>query len=331
MKGKSKMKKSKTKLNAEKRKLALKGFEKFFEQENNIYRKEYYSQKEKVDKDTINAFEIATQVVERTYPPKDVAQLMMFQKKYGSACDVVGKDSCFHFKVYDDEHNETETNYNGQTIKKELTKHFNFKLNGNLTGVDNYDKGDNFAFAYHHDYLKQKDFMPNILVKQGEKSSSPYHLQHAEKCRTELGINGESGIYQQWKDKYALDVIGTSYCRTRVIGIHKDEFDILCDWQSSKQKLVSAYETWQKNNMDRLDLVEKTIKQYSNVDDVIELAKKIGFDLSERDLEIHSTEISFYNPNNVAQLLNDMKPKAKESRADKIARVKAYQQSVAVN
>jgi len=320
----------KNKLNNEKRKLALKGFEKFFEQENNIYRKEYYLQKERVDKDTINAFEIATRTVEKTYPPKDVAQLMVFQKKYGSACDVVGKDSCFHFKVYDDEHNETETNYNGQTIKKELTKHFNFKLNGNLTGVDNYDKGDNFAFAYHHDYLKQKDFMPNVLVKQGEKSS-PYHTQHADKCRTELGINGESGIYQQWKDKYALDVIGTSYCRTRVIGIHKDEFDILCDWQSSKQKLVSAYETWQKNNMDRLDLVEKTIKQYSNVDDVIELAKKIGFDLSERNLEIHSTEISFYNPNNVAQLLNDMKPKAKESRADKIARVKAYQQSVAVN
>ena len=320
----------KNKLNNEKRKLALKGFEKFFEQENNIYRKEYYLQRERVDKDTINAFEIATQVVERTYPQKDVAQLIMFKKKYGSACDVVGKDSCFHFKVYDDEHNETETNYNGQTIKKELTKHFNFKLNGNLTGVDNYDKGDNFAFAYHHDYLKQKDFMPNVLVKQGDKSS-PYHTQHAEKCRTELGINGESGIYQQWKDKYALDVIGTSYCRTRVIGIHKDEFDILCDWQSSKQKLVLAYETWQKNNMDRLDLVEKTIKQYSNVDDVIKLAKGIGFDLSERDLELHSTEISFYTPNNVAQLLNDMKPKAKESRADKIARVKAYQQSVAVN
>jgi hypothetical protein len=325
------MKKTKTKLNAEKRKLALKGFEKFFEQENNIYRKEYYLQKERVDKDTINAFEISTQVVEKTYPPKDVAQLMVFQKKYGDACNVVGKDSCFHFKVYDNEHNETETNYNGQTIKKELTRHFNFKLNGNLNGVDNYDKGDNFAFAYHHDHLKQKDLMPNVLVKQGEHKSSPYHLQHAEKCRTELGINGESGIYQQWKDKYALDVIGTSYCRTRVINIHKDEFDILCDWQSSKQKLVFAYETWQKNNIDRLDLVEKTIKQYSTVDDVIELAKKIGFDLSERDLEIHSTEISFYNTNNVAQLLNDMKPKAKESRADKIARVKAYQQPVAVN
>ena len=35
----------KNKLNNEKRKLALKGFEKFFEQENNIYRKEYYLQK----------------------------------------------------------------------------------------------------------------------------------------------------------------------------------------------------------------------------------------------------------------------------------------------
>ena len=71
----------KNKLNNEKRKLALKGFANFFEQENNIYRKEYYSQKEKVDKDTINAFEIATQVVERAYPQKDVAQLMTFQKK----------------------------------------------------------------------------------------------------------------------------------------------------------------------------------------------------------------------------------------------------------
>jgi hypothetical protein len=79
MKGKSKMKKNK--LNNEKRKLALKGFEKFFEQENNIYRKEYYLQKERVDKDTINAFEIATRTVEKTYPPKDVAQLMVFQKK----------------------------------------------------------------------------------------------------------------------------------------------------------------------------------------------------------------------------------------------------------
>jgi hypothetical protein len=327
------MKKSKTKLNAEKRKLALKGFEKFFEQENNIYRKEYYLQKEKLDKDTINAFETATQVVEKTYPPKDVAQLMTFQKKYGDACNVVGKDSCFHFKVYDKEHNETETNYNGQTVKKELKKHFDFKLNGNLNGVDSYSSsndGDKFAFAYYHDHLKQKDLMPNVLVKQGEKSG-PYHTQHAEKCRSELGIGSESGISQQWKDKYALDVIGTSYCRTRMINIHREDFEILCDWQSSKQKLVSAYETWQKNNIDRLDLVEKTIKQYSTVDDVIELAKKIGFDLSERDLEIHSTEISFYNPNNVAQLLNDMKPKAKESRADKIARVKAYQQSVAVN
>ena len=57
-------------------------FEKFFEQENNIYRKEYYLQKERVDKDTINAFEIATQTVEKTYPPKDVAQLMVFKTNY---------------------------------------------------------------------------------------------------------------------------------------------------------------------------------------------------------------------------------------------------------
>ena len=35
-------------------------------------------------------------VVERAYPPEDVA-LRTFKKKYGSPCDVVAKDKCFYF------------------------------------------------------------------------------------------------------------------------------------------------------------------------------------------------------------------------------------------
>jgi len=53
------------------------------------------------------AHKLAKQVVERAYPPEDVAVLRTFKKKYGQPCDVVAKDKCFYFahsmKMLDDE------------------------------------------------------------------------------------------------------------------------------------------------------------------------------------------------------------------------------------
>ena len=45
-----------------------------------------------------DTFELAKQVVERSYPKEDVATLCKsFKKKYGEPCDVVAKDKCFYF------------------------------------------------------------------------------------------------------------------------------------------------------------------------------------------------------------------------------------------
>ena len=54
------------------------------------------------------AFDVAKQVVERSYPTEDVATLRKFKKKYGAPCDVVAKDKCFYFAHNEDVDEEGE-------------------------------------------------------------------------------------------------------------------------------------------------------------------------------------------------------------------------------
>ena len=55
-----------------------------------------------------STFELAKQVVERSYPKEDVATLRVFKKKYGDPCDVVAKDKCFYFAHNEDVNDEGE-------------------------------------------------------------------------------------------------------------------------------------------------------------------------------------------------------------------------------
>ena len=55
-----------------------------------------------------STFELAKQVVERSYPKEDVATLRVFKKKYGDPCDVVAKDKCFYFAHNEDTDDEGE-------------------------------------------------------------------------------------------------------------------------------------------------------------------------------------------------------------------------------
>ena len=55
-----------------------------------------------------STFDLAKQVVERSYPKEDVATLRTFKKKYGDPCDVVAKDKCFYFAHNEDVDDEGE-------------------------------------------------------------------------------------------------------------------------------------------------------------------------------------------------------------------------------
>ncbi len=76
------------------------------------------------DESQKNTFELARQVVERSYPTEDVAVLRKFKKKYGDPCDVVAKDKCFYFSHSEDVDDEGDT--------KETKSHFLLSLHSKL-------------------------------------------------------------------------------------------------------------------------------------------------------------------------------------------------------
>ena len=127
-----------------------------------------------------STFDLAKQVVERSYPKEDVATLRTFKKKYGDPCDVVAKDKCFYFAHNEDVDDEGES--------KETKSHFDFGLFGNLNGEEHggYDR-QHFAHAYFREELKEKGCNPDIIAQQSGKDENPYKTKHVDMCDKELG------------------------------------------------------------------------------------------------------------------------------------------------
>ena len=73
-----------------------------FEKEDTQERQGFLEARENFEDKQTTAFELARQVVERSYPTDDVATLRKFKKKYGDPCDVVAKDKCFYFAHNED-------------------------------------------------------------------------------------------------------------------------------------------------------------------------------------------------------------------------------------
>ena len=205
---------NKTRLNADIRKKIGGLILSHFENEKTTEKENFVSAKGDVIVAYDRAFKIATNIVERAYPTDDVATLQKFKKKYGSACDVVAKDSCFYFA-------NTEMAVENE---RDNNEHFNFKLDASLSG--RFDDID-FGIAYYRNQIKDSGLNPeiNITQKFDDKSSNPYWTQEMDKIKKFLGFNDENGLDTQWDNKYSLDVIGTSYCRSRTIPCTQSEFN----------------------------------------------------------------------------------------------------------
>ena len=88
---------NKTRLNTDIRKKIGSLILSHFENEKTTELENFKSAKEDITVAYDRAFKLATTIVNRAYPKNDVATLNAFKKKYGNACDVVAKDSCFYF------------------------------------------------------------------------------------------------------------------------------------------------------------------------------------------------------------------------------------------
>jgi hypothetical protein len=319
---------TKIRMNTELRNKLFNKIKNTFENEDTQEREAYLEAREDVNNKYALAHELAKEVVERAYPKEDVAVLRTFKKKYGSPCDVVAKDKCFYFahnEGVDDEGEPTETK-----------SHFDFGLFGNLNGSEyGSDEGKKFAFAYYREELKAKDLNPDIYAQQNENKDNPHKTKHVDECSKALGYSGyngssgeNNGMAKTFDDQYYLDVIGTSYCRSRAIACTKNEYEQFETWRTAKGNLVSKHQTWIDSIVKQCDQLKIGLKAYRYLSEGIELATELGIELDEAELiRTNSTGLTIYNPSNLASMIKGMKNKqSANTREAKILARKQYEE-----
>ena len=298
-----------------------------FEKEDTQERQSFLEARENFNESQKNTFELARQVVERSYPTDDVATLRKFKKKYGDPCDVVAKDKCFYFA-----HNE-DVDEDGE--KEETKSHFDFSLFGNLNGNEygNGEDSQHFAHAYYREELKEKGLNPDIIAQQSGKNDNPHTTKLIEANNQFLGKSSHRssdesgiGITKQFDDQYQLDVIGTSYCRSRAIACTKAEYEQFEQWRMAKANVVSKHQTWIDSISKQTEQLKIGLKAYRYLSEGIELAKELGIEVDEAELvRTNSTGLTIYNPTNLANLIKGMKNKT-QTREQKILARKQYEE-----
>jgi len=285
-----------------------------FENENTPELEAYKSSKEDVTVAYDRAFKLATTIVNRAYPKDDVTTLLSFKKKYGSACDVVAKDSCFYFArptVINDEENVSE--------------HFDFKLIASLTG--RYDDSD-FAIAYFRDELKSAGLNPEINIQHQNNQANPHHSQEIDKIKKFFGFNDENSIGGNWKSKYSLNVIGTSYCRSRTIPCMDSEYEQMKVFKNTKEVFVKSHFTWAEAIQKDMKDITLALKDYKYIKDAIDLCSALGLDINEGELQrTAGVSLTIYQPENLASLIKSRR--AKQDNKSVIAQFKKARQTEA--
>ena len=298
-----------------------------FEKEDTQERQGFLEARENFENQQTTAFELARQVVERSYPKDDVATLRTFKKKYGQPCDVVAKDKCFYFA-----HNE-DVDEDGD--EKETKSHFDFGLYGNLNGNEygGGEEAEHFAHAYYREELKEGGCNPDIIAQQSGKDSNPHKTKHIDANNNFLGkghysSDNGTGITKNFDNSFYLDVIGTSHCRSRAIACTKAEYQKFEEWRVAKANVVATHQTWINSITKQTDQLKIGLKAYRYLAEGIELAKELGIEVEEAELiRTNSTGLTIYNPTNLANLIKGMKNQ-KQTREQKILARKQYEQSL---
>ena len=319
---------SKIRMNTELRTKILNRYRESAEQENTQELEAMKQAREHVDMIYPSTFELARQVVERSYPSEDVATCRTLKQKYGEPLDVVAKDKCFHFSYARENPSEDED--------KTITEHFDFGLYGDTDNGNNYrnESGKQFAYAYYRDELKAKDLDADILAKQNGKDDNPHKTKHIDLNDKALGYQGYSsynsndrnyGIAKEFDKQYELDIIGTQHCRSRTIGCTDQEFLIFRMLKQAKGQLIVCHQKWIDSITKQCEAMKTGLKAYRYLSEGVELMSELGVHCDEAELiRTNSTGLVIYNPVNLASMIKGMK-NTTITREQKIAIRKAYE------
>jgi len=338
---------SRIRLNQELRNKCGSRFKVHFEQEQTQEKEKFFQERENFKAIQDKTWELAKTCVSRLYIPKDVAMCHYIQDKYPNV-NTIAKDSCFHFG-YMAQKNETSREeevggYNGsdrheESDDKYISKHFDFRLNGDIDGIDRLDDMDSyspqsrdFAYAYFRDELKAKENCnPDINIEMEGKDRNPHQTKFNDANEKALGMNGGNDNHTShagdWNKNYELDLIGREYCRDRQIPVSKAEFLTFVIWQQAKGQMIMAHYKWIKSVLTQMKFVKDVIKGYKYLDEALEFAKESGLNINDAEIiRTNSTGLVMYNPKNAAEMLKSMKNKS-QSRDQKILARQIYDQA----
>ena len=286
--------------------------------------------KENCDNDLPKFFEIAKGIVQRAYPIEHCDTLKYFKNLYGSPCDVVAKDSCFYFAYTD----KDQVDENGKPITNQ--KHFDFKLNGSLNGSE-YNRDTDFAYAYYRDELMANDCNADIQIEQSDNQNNPHLTKHVDKCDKFLGFSNHSedniSLARDWQDIYQVDVIGTSYCRSRSIACTYDEFQSMEKMLVCKSNLVEAHRQFVKGVIADMNDVKGVLKEMKYLEGGVEFVNEFAQSNICDEAQIVRSEgmgLTIYNPQNALERIMARR-KAQPTREEKIAIALKMHQDNALN
>ena len=329
---------AKLRMNTEFRNKILNRYVDSAETENTQEREAYFGARETVDIMYPKAFELAKQVVSRSYPQEDVETCKSLKAKYGQPLDVVAKDKCFYFSYAKEnlEEDEDESDRN-------VSEHFDFGLFGDVSESSSYhnDTGKSFAYAYKREELKAKDCNPDILAQQNGKDDNPYKTKHIDANDKALGYSGYSrynsdddnsvGIAREFDSQFYLDIIGTSHCRSRTIACNKQEFQVFQMLKQAKANVITCHQKWVDSIEKQKQAMKTGLKAYRYLSEGVELMKELGIELDEAELvRCNSTGLTIYNPVNLASMIKGMK-NTTMTREQKIAIRKEYEKQNNLN
>ena len=321
---------SRIRLNQEYRNKVANRMRVHIEAENTQEKEKFFQCRENFKAHQDETWELAKVCVERQYPKEDIKMAHYLQDKYDNV-NTIAKDSCFHFGYMGKPEEKDEED-------KYISKHFDFRLNGDIDGIDRQDderdsyrpQSRDFGFAYFRDELKAQDQCnPDITIEMDGKESNPHWTKYQDANDKYLGSNCGNGNLTSYSDKwdkeYELDLIGREYCRDRQIAVSRAEYKTFEMWQQAKGKLIMSHYKWIKSVLNQMKEVKLGLKGYRYLDEAIELCTELGLNVQEDEvIRTNSSGLVIYNPKNLADRIKGMK-NLNISREDKILARVAYE------
>ena len=308
-------------LNADKRKSIENVYENFLLTQNNKVRQTYDEAKAKFDDLYPKVWELITKVVREAQPQEDVDTIKSMRAKYGDNGGQIHDDNCFYFI------NPTmEQTDGGQDYENKHELHVNMTLDANTNG----HYGNEFAYAYYYDELKQKGLDPDFQLRwQGEKRN-PRYYEEESRVRNYLGFSrdknddGKNKPKAEWEAK-TIPVIGTSYCHSRHFKVDDVTHSVFNEFVIAQEKIVQAHETMFKYVNEKVMKLRQGLRTYTKFSQAKQLFDKLGIPLNESAIDEQSSmALSVFSPDNLADMLTDQEEQF-ASREEKIAYFKSLQ------